>query len=54
LHDVNTIDRLKGITGLFQTIIQFPNLDTKDQNALDELLPWSATLPIEILVRYPD
>lgn len=25
---------------------KLPNLDTKNQNALDELLPWSATLPI--------
>lgn len=25
---------------------KLPNLDTKDQDALDELLPWSATLPI--------
>jgi len=24
---------------------QMPNIDVKDQNALDELLPWSSSLP---------
>ncbi len=25
---------------------KLPNMNTKDQNALDDILPWSATLPI--------
>lgn len=38
----NGLNPFRYLTYLFE---QLPNLDTKDENALDELLPWSATLP---------
>lgn len=39
----NGLNPFNYLTYLFEKL---PNLDTKDQNALDELLPWSVTLPI--------
>jgi len=38
----NKLNPFTYLTYLFETL---PNIDTNDPNALDDLLPWSPTLP---------
>ena len=42
---------LNPFTYLIYLFEQMPNLDIKDQNTLDELLPWSSSLPTACRIR---
>jgi transposase len=39
----NNLNPFTYLTYLFEKL---PNMDTKDKDALDQLMPWSSTLPL--------
>jgi hypothetical protein len=42
---------LNPFTYLIYLFEQLPNVDVKDRKVLDELLPWSSSLPAECRIR---
>jgi hypothetical protein len=43
----NELDPIQYLSYLIE---ELPNMDTTDQTKLDQLLPWSSTIPVECCV----